>query len=218
MRGSFAYHRYIWSKRRENPTGKTSHIKVFLCIVILAGVLVLLENGIYRFSTHSGKESHTKQVIGNQINEDITCFPIPLAYRSRVTYEDTYGAARAGGVHEGCDLIDRENLPGEIPVVSATSGVITNVGWLYLGGYRLGITSDSGIYYYYAHLDSYGAGIEPGKKVKAGQLLGFMGNTGEGEEGTKGNMCVHLHFGIYGKDSKGNMNAVNPYSYLVGVK
>ena len=50
--------------------------------------------------------------------------------------------------------------------------------------------------FYYAHLDSY-ANLKVGDQVKAGQLLGFMGDTGYGEAGTKGMFPVHLHLGIY---------------------
>lgn len=150
----------------------------------------------------------------NAILADIQCFPVPLAYRDEISYEDTYGAARQAGGHEGCDIMDQKNIPGRIPVVSATDGTVTNVGWLYLGGYRIGITSQNHIYYYYAHLDSYAKGIQNGRKVKAGELLGFMGNTGEGEEGTEGKFDVHLHFGIYVKDKQGNEQSVNSYPFL----
>ncbi len=62
-----------------------------------------------------------------------------------------------------------------------TDGVITNLGWLEQGGYRIGITGNSGTYYYYAHLDSY-TEIQKGDKVKAGELLGYMGDSGYGPE------------------------------------
>lgn len=87
---------------------------------------------------------------------------------------------------------------------------MTNIGWLELGGWRIGITSENGIYYYYAHLDSY-APLSVGDTVTAGQLLGFMGNTGYSKvEGTKGKFDVHLHFGIYVTDENGTELAVNP--------
>jgi murein DD-endopeptidase MepM/ murein hydrolase activator NlpD len=149
----------------------------------------------------------------NVIAKEMIYFPVARAFYNEVTYEDSYGAARQNGGHEGCDIMDVQNEPGRIPVVSATDGVITNLGWLYLGGYRIGITSESGIYYYYAHLDSYGAGLAVGDEVKAGQFLGFMGNTGEGEEGTKGKFDVHLHFGIYIWDEN-REETVNPYPFL----
>lgn len=162
-----------------------------------------------------GQTIQQQQVKRNtKILSDIKCFPIPLPYQDEIYYEDTYGADRQNGGHEGCDIMDCENTPGRIPVISATDGTVTNIGWLYLGGYRIGITSENGIYYYYAHLDSYAAGITAGKEITAGELLGFMGNTGEGEERTEGNFPVHLHFAIYIRNKTGNEETVNSYPYL----
>ncbi|HEX3022933.1 MAG TPA: M23 family metallopeptidase, partial [Lachnospiraceae bacterium] len=67
---------------------------------------------------------------------------------------------------------------------------------------------------YYAHLHSYAPEIEIGDEVKAGDLLGFMGDTGYSKvEGTTGNFDVHLHFGIY-YDEAGEEKSVNPYWVL----
>lgn len=93
-----------------------------------------------------------------------------------------------------------------------TSGVVTNLGWLEQGGYRIGITSPSGGYFYYAHLDSY-INISEGDTVYAGQLLGYMGDSGYGEEGTTGMFITHLHVGIY-IEVDGVEISVNPYWIL----
>lgn len=195
--------------------------RCFLCIMIvlveavgIAGIRVVLQ-----WREHMRKEEGKQEkVIKEQILSDMQYFPIPAAYRLEVTYEDSFGASRVQGKHEGCDIMDTRNIEGRIPVVSATDGVVTNVGWLYLGGYRIGITAGSGIYYYYAHLSSYANGIEAGRKVQAGELLGFMGSTGEGEEGTCGNFPVHLHFGIYCPSKNGEEKAVNSYPYLLKIE
>ena len=59
--------------------------------------------------------------------------------------------------------------------------------------------------------------IKKGKKVKAGTLLGTMGDTGYGKEGTHGKFAVHLHFGIY-RDKKGEECSLNPYDVLLKLK
>ena len=105
-----------------------------------------------------------------------------------------------------------ENVRGLYPVLSMSDGVVTNIGWLEKGGYRVGITSPNGVYFYYAHLESY-ADIKKGDNIKAGQLLGFMGDSGYGEEGTVGRFDVHLHLGIYSWDT-GEEISVNPYFLL----
>lgn len=150
---------------------------------------------------------------------DMKYFPVPKAvaedkwvnYINSWGYERTYKGERR---HEGTDIMADVNKAGVYPVVSVSDGTVTNIGWLELGGYRIGITSDNGIYYYYAHLDSYAENIKTGDRVQAGQFLGFMGNTGYSKvEGTKGKFDVHLHFGIY--YCKDNVEfALNPYYML----
>lgn len=107
-----------------------------------------------------------------------------------------------------------ENERGIYPIVSMTDGVIEALGWLRLGGYRIGIRSSSGIYYYYAHMESYAEDLTEGSNIKAGQFLGFVGDTGYGAEGTIGQFAVHLHVGIYVQDANGEDVAVNAYPYL----
>lgn len=153
----------------------------------------------------------------NSALKDIKAFPVPIEYRERIGYEDSFGTARTYGgdrTHEGTDIMDGNNVSGEIPVVSMTDGYVKNIGWLTLGGYRIGIMSESGIYYYYAHLHSYAPGLEKGASVSAGQLLGFMGDTGYGDEGTTGQFPVHLHLGIYYYDGGGKEISINAYPFL----
>ncbi len=123
--------------------------------------------------------------------------------------ERSFGGKRG---HEGVDIMASVNERGIYPVVSITDGVITNLGWLEKGGYRVGITTESGTYYYYAHLESY-SNIREGDSVRAGDLLGYMGDSGYGEEGTTGKFDVHLHLGIYCYEN-GKEISLNPYYLL----
>lgn len=125
--------------------------------------------------------------------------------------ERTYGGKRG---HEGTDIIPTKNVRGYYPVVSISDGVIEQKGWLEKGGWRIGVRSASGCYYYYAHLASYEKGLEKGDKVKAGQVLGYMGDTGYSKvEGTTGNFVVHLHMGVYLGEGE-NEYSVNSYPIL----
>jgi len=149
---------------------------------------------------------------------DVKYFPVPestvdkkltISLVDSWMAERTYGGQRG---HEGTDIMAGKNAAGVYPVLSMTDGVVTSKGWLEKGGYRIGITSPSGGYFYYAHLSDY-ANIEEGDTVKAGDLLGFMGDTGYGEEGTTGKFDVHLHVGIYIYPD-GQETSVNPYWIL----
>lgn len=135
-------------------------------------------------------------------------FPIPKKY----TYEykngwgddRTYGGDRK---HEGIDIIAKKG----IPIQSVGKGVIEKIGWNELGGWRIGIRGQDNMYYYYAHLDSYGENMKQGRTVNKGDIIGYVGSTGYGPEGTSGKFVNHLHFGIY-KNNK----AINPYPFLRG--
>ncbi|MDR0397061.1 MAG: M23 family metallopeptidase [Oscillospiraceae bacterium] len=132
-------------------------------------------------------------------------FPLPL--NSGYFYDDTWGAERSFGgerFHEGIDLIVDKGTP----VYSASYGVVSKKGWLTLGGWRIGVQDENGIYYYYAHLSEYGR-FEVGDSVRPGDILGYVGSTGYGPEGTDDVMIPHLHFGMYENDI-----AFNPYAFL----
>lgn len=149
---------------------------------------------------------------------EIECFPVREdIHRKEYCYFDNgYGAARTYGgkrSHEGIDIMASNNKAGYFQIQSVSDGVVEQIGWLPLGGYRIGIRSSSGFYYYYAHMDTYAKGMKVGKKVTSGEVLGVMGNTGYGKEGTKGKFAVHLHFGIY-RQVKGREKSLNPYYLL----
>lgn len=161
----------------------------------------------------------------NGLLTDIKYFPVPRSnkrkewvnYVNSWNYERTYKGNRT---HEGTDVMGDINKDGIYPVVSVSDGYISNIGWLELGGWRIGITSPSGIYYYYAHLDSYAKEYKEGDVIRAGDIIGYMGSTGYSKvEGTKNKFPVHLHFGIYitpDPDIAADYEeiALNPYNIL----
>lgn len=152
---------------------------------------------------------------------DIRYFPIPDSLnpnREEVTFADTWKEKRSYGgerFHEGTDLMGAAYGRGTYPVVAMTDGVVEKMGWLPMGGWRVGIRAPSGGYFYYAHLDSFAPRLQEGDAVRAGQLLGYMGDSGYGaEEGTVGNFPVHLHIGIYIQTEHREEMSVNPYPIL----
>ncbi|MEG0370202.1 MAG: M23 family metallopeptidase [Hungatella sp.] len=155
------------------------------------------------------------------IFRDLKYFPIPKSSRSDtppITFSNdwmntrTYGGKRG---HEGCDIMGNERERGYYPVVSITDGTVEKIGWLEQGGWRIGIRSPSGLYLYYAHLYGYSKKRNVGDFVQAGELLGFMGDSGYGKtEGTVGNFDVHLHLGLYLKTPHHAELSINPYWIL----
>jgi peptidoglycan LD-endopeptidase LytH len=81
------------------------------------------------------------------------------------------------------------------------------------GGLSVAIIGDDGLRYYGSHLSAIAAGIAPGVRVKIGQLLGLVGNTGDARA-----TLSHLHFGISRPttpdDWKARRGQVDPFPYL----
>lgn len=125
----------------------------------------------------------------------------PVAGKGNRDIQSFWGAERAGGArtHEGVDIF----APRGNPVLAATDGFITRTGNFGLGGKQVWVRSSTHrTSLYYAHLDS--IMTENGQKVKVGDTLGTVGNTGNAEGGTP-----HLHFGIYTAEG-----AVDPYPFI----
>ncbi len=158
----------------------------------------------------------------SDLTRDLVYFPIPAGYDSDLSgsymYGDSWGAERnydSNRPHQGTDILDRENIRGRIPIISMTDGVLKDMGWNELGGYRIGILSDTDTYYYYAHLHSFADNLNTGNRVSAGQIIGFMGDTGyDKQEGTSGKFPVHLHVGISPKTDLAQDFWINPYPFL----
>ena len=124
--------------------------------------------------------------------------------QGRCNFSDTWGQARSGGrSHEGTDVIG----PKGLALYAVVDGVIakTYVG-ASNGGNAIRLTAPDGTYFYYAHLDSFAPGIAAGVPVRAGQIIGFNGASGNA--GTP-----HLHFEVHPRGGA----AVNPYPILKAV-
>ena len=124
------------------------------------------------------------------------------------SYIDTFGAPRADVTyHHGDDIFGQLGQP----LVACADGTLFSVGWNKIGGNRLWLLDSQGNQFYYAHLSAFAANATNGARVKAGQVIGFMGNTGDAE-GTP----VHLHFEVHPVSLLylGYDGAVDPTAYL----
>ena len=126
------------------------------------------------------------------------------------SYGDTFGASRPGlvsGWHHGEDIFS----PLGAPLLAVADGTVFSVGWNDIGGWRLWLRDRSGNEFYYAHLSAYAPLAVNGKQVRAGDVLGFMGNTGDAEFSP-----AHLHFEIHPVSllSLGYDGVVAPYPFL----
>jgi murein DD-endopeptidase MepM/ murein hydrolase activator NlpD len=121
-------------------------------------------------------------------------------------FGDSFGAPRMMGTtyehaHQGTDIM----APAGTPLLACERGIITRMGSDVLGGTKLWIKGQSGTYYYYAHLSAFAEGMHDGKLVEAGDLVGYVGDTGNARGG-----APHLHFEIRPDGGP----PVNPYPLL----
>ncbi|MFD2885542.1 M23 family metallopeptidase [Chitinophaga cymbidii] len=144
----------------------------------------LLESGEYTLSIRTGPS---------------LAYPIRAPGNNHI--RSFWGAARDAGArrHEGIDLFAKFRTP----VVAAADGVVTSVSESNLGGKTVWMRPEDKSYVlYYAHLDE--QLVREGQRVKTGDTLGLMGNTGNART-----TPPHLHFGIYGRGG-----AVDPLAFV----
>lgn len=133
------------------------------------------------------------------VGVSLDVFPV----QGQCWYGDTFQAPRGGGrTHEGLDIIAAKgNL-----LYAVVSGTISKVYTDFpgsLSGNGLRVAQDNGTYFTYLHLDALAEGIGVGTKVTAGQVVGYVGNTGN-------SATPHLHFEIHPNGGA----AINPYSIV----
>jgi murein DD-endopeptidase MepM/ murein hydrolase activator NlpD len=137
---------------------------------------------------------------------------IPVRGITPEQLSDSYSAPRSGGrVHNAIDIM----APAGAPVVAAADGTIRRLRTGGLGGitiYQVG--ADGVTLYYYAHLQRYAAGIRDGLPVQRGQVIAYVGDTGNAGPGN-----YHLHFSVgrlTDPERWWESENVNPYPLLAG--
>ena len=116
--------------------------------------------------------------------------------------DDSWHAPRDGGVrvHKGIDIFAIKGTE----VVAVAEGVVSYIGEQPKGGRCLWLTTENGASFYYAHLDRWAPGLYEGMAVQSGDLLGYVGNTGNAIHTPS-----HLHFAVNENDEM-----VNPFPLL----
>jgi murein DD-endopeptidase MepM/ murein hydrolase activator NlpD len=138
---------------------------------------------------------------------------VPVAGVPASKLSDDWGDPREDGrrLHHGTDIL----APQGTPVIAAADGTIEKLFQSVKGGTTLYERSPDGQWqYYYAHLSGYAPGVHEGQKVRAGDPIAYVGDTGDAPPGV-----YHLHFGLsFMRPGDGwwQGQAVNPYPLLAG--
>ena len=126
-------------------------------------------------------------------------------------HDSFYDARSEGRVHKALDIM----APRDTPVVATDDGIVMKLHQSDRGGVMLYQSDPSSRYvYYYGHLNRYADGISEGKAVRRGEVIAYVGDTGNAGPGN-----CHLHFGISKVTEPGRWSggdAINPYPLLTG--
>jgi len=127
------------------------------------------------------------------------------------SFGDSFGAPRPnipGGWHHGEDIFAAAGAP----LLAVADGTLHTIGFTKIGGYRVWLRDAEGNEFYYAHLSAYSPLAVEGRSVQAGDVIGFVGDTGDAEGGSP-----HLHFEIHpaAMAGLGYDGVVAPYSILL---
>ena len=137
---------------------------------------------------------------------------IPVAGVQAAALHDMFDERRGGGrKHEAIDIM----APRGTPVLATDEGSVKKLFTSVPGGLTVYQFAPDGRYcYYYAHLDSYAAGLHEGQQLKRGELVGYVGTTGNAPKN-----APHLHFAIFLLDAERRWwkgTPINPYPLLTG--
>jgi murein DD-endopeptidase MepM/ murein hydrolase activator NlpD len=137
---------------------------------------------------------------------------IPVQGIDRVGLHSSFSEKRGSNrIHEAMDIL----APRHTPVIAVEDGTIARLFTSQAGGTTIYQYDPSSTYvYYYAHLQRYAPGLEEGARITRGQVIGYVGTTGNAPEDTP-----HLHFAIFKMTEKKQWwqgTAIDPYEILGG--
>jgi murein DD-endopeptidase MepM/ murein hydrolase activator NlpD len=135
---------------------------------------------------------------------------IPVEGVAAAALRDSFDEGRGGSrLHQAIDIL----APRHTPVLAVEDGTVAKLFRSQYGGITVYQFDPSGRYcYYYAHLQGYAPGLHEGGEVRRGQVLGFVGTSGNAPPDTP-----HLHFQIYELTPSRHWwegKPINPYPYL----
>jgi hypothetical protein len=161
-----------------------------------------LERATYR----GGYSSATQRAISDLDDDPVKNLPIPVLLGvSLSSISPNFGDPRDGGArsHEGEDIL----APRNDYVVSPTDAVVTSMGTGESAGNYVYTANPGNETFAYMHLDAFAEGLKSGTVLKKGDLIGYVGDTGDAKGGV-----THLHFEI-----RHGRTATDPFPRLTKV-
>lgn len=181
-----------------------------LFLVLLIGFVALMWLGTGRVSSPSVSSVSSVVKPETQITRIEKPLIIPVAGVRPDQLIDTFSQSRSEGrTHDAIDIM----APAETPVLAAANGQIQKLWQSERGGITIyQLSADQKLIFYYAHLARYADGLTEGKQVRQGDVIAYVGDTGNAGAGN-----YHLHFSIAAvSDPKRYWEGtnINPYPLL----
>lgn len=160
-----------------------------LFLVLLIGFVAVLWLGTGRVPTQSVESVPSVAQPVTQITQIKNPLIIPVAGVRPEQLTDTFSESRSEGrTHDAIDIM----APAETPVLAAADGQIQRLFQSERGGITIYLLSaDQKLIFYYAHLARYADGLTGGKQVRQGDVIAYVGDTGNAGAGN-----YHLHFSV----------------------
>ncbi|HEV2146354.1 MAG TPA: M23 family metallopeptidase [Longimicrobiaceae bacterium] len=186
---------------------------------LLCGALALLAGPAQLDAQSRSAERERPRIVGRLLGTPkleylsrLTGLAIPVEGVSAASLRDSFLEGRSGGrTHEAIDI----HAPRGTPVVAVSDGRIVKLHQGALGGNSIyHLDEDGRTRYYYAHLDRYAEGLREGQWVRRGEVIGYVGDTGNAQPGD-----FHLHFSVSLLNDARQWwrgTPLNPYALLTG--
>lgn len=178
------------------------HVQLVALLGSILVCLIVTTNEVQAQSRGSGGYNYRGVNVSSLDDDPIKKFSVPVLFRvSAATLRPDFGEPRGGGTrsHEGQDML----APKGTPIVSPTEAIVTSTGDGESSGKYVYTAIAGGESFRYMHLDT--IAVKRGDKLKAGSLIGTVGDTGNAPDGV-----YHLHFELHDEDNK----PVDPFPRL----
>jgi len=190
------------------------HLRIVGIVCALFGIVALFEIRPAPRSVHAisasvpipASSSITSVVTGS--GPQLRALPIDGLRAADL--HDSFSDGRGLSKHEAIDIME----PRGTPVHAVVDGTLARLFWSRAGGHTVYQFDNNRVYcYYYAHLDHYAPGVQEGQRVSAGDVIAYVGSTGNASAS-----APHLHFTIFELEPEKRWwkgTVINPYPILL---
>ena len=193
-----------WYNHEMNKTLKNKYFKLFsLLVIVLFSFALVLPNEAFAARRGNPFQSKINKLDDDRVDE----LPVPILFGlTPLNLSKNFADPRDGGArsHEGLDIM----APKGAPIASPTEAVVTRIGEGDSAGLYVYTVNPGGESMAYLHLDAFAEDLDEGDVLKVGQIIGYVGNTGNASA-----TAPHLHFELHDDDGR----PIDPFPRLTRI-